>query len=176
MTTKEDKTTILALKKIIKQIRDDNKREMEETLIKVEAKVQEQIERVADVIQKSINIDRDGNLIVGQKTLGLIVGKDGEQGTPGINGQDGLGFDDLSVQYDDERTLILKYVKGEYTKEFELKLPIPIYKGVYNINVDYQLHDQVTYDGAIWTAQKSTTSVPGKDDSWKLSVKSGKKK
>ncbi len=115
-------------------------------------------------------IDRDGNLAVtltngDVKTLGPVIGKDGENG---------LGFDDLDALYDGEKTVTLKFSRGEKVKEFKFTLPVVIDRGIYAEGKDYMAGDGVTWGGSFWIAQKDTASKPGEGGDWRLSVKKGR--
>lgn len=121
-------------------------------------------------------IDRDGELVVtlsnGEaKRLGPVVGKDGNPGDPGV---DGLGFDDLDVTYDGEKTVSLKYSQDERVKEFTFVMPIVIDRGVYREGGEYKAGDAVTWGGSLWIAQKNTGAKPDAGDDWRLSVKRGR--
>lgn len=121
-------------------------------------------------------IDRDGNLVLtltnGEtRDLGKVVGKDGENGEPG------LGFDDLDVTVlDDDRTIEFAFRRGDEEKAFTLKWPTPIDRGVWNEKTEYARGDAVTWGGSLWIAQKDTpTGKPDVPESgWRLSVKKGR--
>jgi hypothetical protein len=120
-------------------------------------------------------IDRAGELVVtltngDTKNLGPVVGKDGE-GTPGL---DGFGFDDLDMTYDGEKTITLKFTKGERVKEFPIAMPVVIDRGVYRERSEYKAGDAVTWGGSLWIAQKDTGAKPDSSDEWRLSVKRGR--
>lgn len=122
---------------------------------------------------KSALIDRAGDLILTMsdgttKNMGPVVGKDGEPG------KDGLGFDDLAVDYDGEKTVTLKFTKGETVKEFPFVMPIVIDRGVYREACEYKAGDAVTWGGSIWIAQKNTAAKPDTGADWRLSVKRGR--
>lgn len=93
--------------------------------------------------------------------------KDGRDGT------DGLGFEDLAVEYDGERAFLLKFVRGEQVKEFRFSLPIVIDRGVFRAGETYARGDSVTWDGSTWIAQCDATDKPGHSDQWRLAVKRG---
>lgn len=121
-------------------------------------------------------IDRDGGLILtltdgSTKALGRVVGKDGE---PGKAGNDGLGFDDLSVDYDGERTLTFKWARGEKTREHSLKLSHPIYRGVREVGRMYERGDSISYGGNTWIAMKDTDAQPAEGPDWKMAVRRGR--
>ncbi len=87
--------------------------------------------------------------------------------------RDGFGFDDLSVSYDGERTISLKFEKGGDVKEFPFQLPIPIYRGVFSEESVYEKNDVATWGGSIWIAMEETPGHP-RDGKWKLAVKAGR--
>lgn len=96
-------------------------------------------------------------------------GKDGRDGT------DGLGFDDLSVEYDGERGLVLRFQRGDQVKEHAMVLPVPIDRGVYRPDGKYERGDTVTFGGSTWIAQKDEPAdKPGGGDGWRLAVKKGR--
>lgn len=105
------------------------------------------------------------------KDLGVFVGKDGEPGKPG---EHGVGFDDLDVAYDGEKTVTIKFTRGDVVKEFPLVMPIVIDRGVYRDGNDYKSGDAVTWAGSVWIAQKDTSAKPDMSDDWRLSVKRGR--
>lgn len=120
-------------------------------------------------------IDRDGELVItltnGEvKKLGPVVGKDGQ----GKDGADGLGFDDMEAVYDGEKTITLKFVRGERVKEFAFTLPVVIDRGIYTEGKTYSAGDGVTWGGSFWIAQKETSSKPGEGGDWRLAVKKGR--
>lgn len=127
-------------------------------------------------------IDRHGELVVtltnGEaKTLGPVIGKDGAPGENGKDGQDGLGWEDMDEALsDDGRTVIRRYVHGDKIKEFRHKFAIPLDRGVYKDDTDYEKGDMVSWAGSSWIAQKDNKGQ--KPDSaggcWRLAVKRGR--
>lgn len=105
------------------------------------------------------------------RDLGVFVGKDGD---PGKDGADGVGFDDLDVTYDGEKTITLKFTKGDRVKEFAFTMPVVIDRGVYREGQEYKAGDAVTWAGSVWIAQKDTSVKPDTGDDWRLSVKRGR--
>lgn len=105
------------------------------------------------------------------RDLGVFVGKDGE---PGKNGTDAVGFDDLDVAYDGEKTITLKFTRGGVVKEFPIVMPVVIDRGVYRDGAEYKAGDAVTWAGSVWIAQKDTATKPDSGDEWRLSVKRGR--
>ena len=94
----------------------------------------------------------------------------------GADGADGVGFDDLSVEYDGDRTVTVKAVSGERVKAFPITLPMVIYRGVWREADTYTKGDAVTADGSMWIARETPTGKPGTMASgWQLAVKRGTK-
>lgn len=119
-------------------------------------------------------IDRDGCLVVtftdgSDKNLGMVVGKDGE------NGNDGHTFtlDDFDIEPVDERTIKMGFTYGEVKHSFELEFPVPIYRGVWKEGERYERADMVTWGGDLWHAERATSQKPATDD-WKLAVRKGR--
>lgn len=116
-------------------------------------------------------IDRNGELNLTltngeMKSLGRVDGKDGAPG---------LGFDDLTVEYDGERTIKLKMERGEMVKESSIVLPVNIDRGIYSESKQYEAGDSVTWAGSYWIAQRATSLKPDSADSgWRLAVKRGR--
>jgi hypothetical protein len=91
------------------------------------------------------------------------------------DGKDGFGFDDLSVVYDQERTITVRFTKGEQVKEFPIKLSMPLERGVWMVERAYECGDCVTYAGSYWIALTGTVNRPGDNNSdWRLVVKKGR--
>jgi hypothetical protein len=125
---------------------------------------------------KSLLIDRNGELVATMddgevKSLGPIIGKDGE---PGKDGRDGFGFDELDAcVLDDDRTIELSFKRGEEEKAFTFKWPTVIYRSVFKEGEQYEAGDMVTWGGSLWHCDKATTAKPGTDD-WTLACKKGR--
>lgn len=102
-------------------------------------------------------------------------GKDGKNGKDGERGTDGLGFEDLSVEQVDERTVAIKFMRGEEVKSFDIHLPALIYRDIYKHDVQYEVGDAVTYGGSLWIAKESVKGEkPDITKKWKLAVKKGR--
>ncbi|USA39627.1 hypothetical protein NCF86_00235 [Pelagerythrobacter marinus] len=121
-------------------------------------------------------IDSEGHLVlVGgdgrTKTLGVVVGKDGD---PGPAGRDGLSAEDVDLTVlEDGRTLEFSLTQGDTQYAFELAFPVPLYCGVYREGAEHQKGDMVTWGGSLWHCDKDTTQKPGTED-WTLAVKKGR--
>lgn len=107
------------------------------------------------------------------KDLGEFVGKDGEKGQ---DGKDGLGFDDFSADYDGERTVTLKWIRGEQVKEYTWTLPVVIHKGFWREGMSAVKGDSITHAGSLWIALRDTKAAPGYDakDDWILAARKGR--
>jgi integrin beta 3 len=105
-------------------------------------------------------------------------GDSGPRGFPGENGKDGRdGFNltDFSVEHDGERTLTLKFTRGDDVKEYRFTFPVPIYRDIYRAEKSYQRGDMVTFGGSTYHCNTDTDEKPGygsKD--WTLAVKEGR--
>lgn len=101
--------------------------------------------------------------------------KDGRDGINGKDGTDGLGFDDMRMEYDGERAFTLIFERGDQRKEFSFTLPVVIERGVYKAGHEYDRGDGVTADGSYWIAQTDKPSGrPGQSPDWRLAVKRGR--
>ncbi|PQZ30927.1 hypothetical protein CQZ93_13095 [Ochrobactrum vermis] len=139
----------------------------------LEGRLLELTQKPEPVSVKSALIDRENKLVLtlsngDTKELGNVVGDDGKPGA------DGLGFDDLSVEYDGEKTVTVKFVRGQQSKEFPLVLPVVIDRGVFSEGKTYEPGDGVTWAGSFWIAQEATTDKPDSAKGWRLAVKKGR--
>ena len=92
----------------------------------------------------------------------------------GKNGQDGVGFDDMTASYDGERTITLRFERGETVKEFAFDMPVVLDRGVYKAGREYRAGDGVTWAGSFWIAQDTTAEKPDSGKGWRLAVKRGR--
>jgi len=96
-------------------------------------------------------------------------------GPPGPAGADGLGFDDATVEYDGERTILLTWARGDARRERSIKLPAMLYRGVFAQGKLYERGDVVTWAGSLWHCNADTTTRPGDGaPTWTLAVKRGR--
>lgn len=120
-------------------------------------------------------IDREGNLVLTMADghiadVGRVVGKDGEHGVP--FGPDDIGMDLM----EDGRTLKMSFSKGDTAFEFNVQLPVPVYRGVWQEDAAYVDGDMVTWAGSAWhcNAEKATGKPGASPGEWTLAVKAGR--
>lgn len=133
-------------------------------------------------------IDRDGKLTLTfsdgrTKSLGEIVGKDGQDGKPGADGADGapgkdgvdgLGFEDLGFEMVDERHFKVFARRGDKTVELIHRVPTILYRGVFREGDAYEPGDAVTHGGCLWIAKADAPGRPTEGSEWQLAVKKGR--
>lgn len=118
-------------------------------------------------------IDREGELVLTmtdgtQKSLGPVVGRDGERGQ---DGSDGITPTFIDAEFIG-RTLRLKF-DGERSCEFQLATPE--YVGVFKEAQTYEPGDMVSWAGSTWHCDEPKGLKPGSPDSgWTLAVKKGR--
>lgn len=124
-------------------------------------------------IQKAL-VDSKGHLIVTRtdgETIdcGIVAGKEGKPG------KDGLGFDDVRVEFDGERTVDFVFERGDDRKKYPIVFPNIIDRGYYEPEKEYERGDGIRYGGSYWIAQEKTSWKPGGPESgWTLAVKKGR--
>jgi integrin beta 3 len=116
---------------------------------------------------------RDG--ATGEKGADGINGRDGSNGRDGV---DGLGFDDLSIVHDGERTITFRLQRGELVKDYPVYLAgMLLDRGVYTSERNYTAGDVVSHAGSMWIAKGDGAGLqPGTDRGaalWRLAVKKG---
>jgi hypothetical protein len=118
-------------------------------------------------------IDKDGALVLTltdgrTKSLGVVMGKDGD---PGKDGADGITPTFIDAEFVG-RTLRLKF-DGERSCEFQLATPE--YVGVFKEAETYEPGDMVSWAGSTWHCDEAKGMKPGAPDSgWTLAVKKGR--
>jgi hypothetical protein len=145
-------------------------------------------------------IERDGSLVItmsdgSTRSVGVVVGRDGQDGRDvdmatvqrqvaeaiaalpvpkdGQDGRDGLGFEHLKAEYDDDGRLFLVFERAG-VDPLRVWVPGLVYRGVYREGIVYRKADAVTRDGSIWIAHEETTDRPGDGKTvWQLAVKKG---
>lgn len=102
-------------------------------------------------------------------------GQDGKDGLNGKDGVDGLGFDDMDVEFDGDRTVLLKFARGTKTKAWPLVFPYLKNQGVYIEGKSYMPGDLATWGGSMWHCNEETSTKPGDGSkAWTLVVKRGR--
>jgi integrin beta 3 len=109
------------------------------------------------------------------ETRAPVPGPPGRDGQDGKDGADGYGVEDLSVEFDGDRTIALAFARaGREVQRFPLVLPFQKYQGVYHAGTSYVAGDMVTYGGSLWHCGTATSARPGDGvTGWTLAVKRG---
>ena len=100
----------------------------------------------------------------------------GPPGLAGKDGADGLGFEDLVVTHDGQRSVTFALARDGREKTTVVTFPCLIYRGVYALGHTYAIGDVVTHNGSAWHCQKDTTTKPDTPEGagyWRLMVKRG---
>lgn len=136
-------------------------------------------------------IDRGGALVLtltdgSTKDLGVIVGRDADMAELArlikeevgrlpkpSDGNDGFGFDDLTVTHDGERGFSFSFKRGNEVKEFPFTLAHVLDRGVWREG-KYLKGDGVTFGGSFFIAQKDTETKPETSSDWRLAIKRGR--
>ena len=95
----------------------------------------------------------------------------------GEPGRDGVGFDDLTVDFDGERDLAITFEKGQHHRTFNVELPVPIFRGVYDPKKagDLQKNDIVRWGTDSWIAIEDPNEPPGhQSKQWRMVAKGGR--
>jgi integrin beta 3 len=100
----------------------------------------------------------------------------GPPGPAGQDGTDGLGFDDLSVEQLDLRTIAVKAIRGAQVKTIgTVQFPVPAYRKIWTPDREYTPGDSVTWAGSVWYCDTATSTKPGEGSKdWTLQCKRGK--
>jgi hypothetical protein len=119
-------------------------------------------------------IDREGTLVItttkGEAIkLGAVIGKDG---APGRDGKDGADFTDAEIDYDGERTIVIRGKGGELKK----RLPIPMDKGYWREGMACEKGDIVTHGGNAFIALRDNAAKPcvENSDDWRIFARKGR--
>jgi integrin beta 3 len=79
------------------------------------------------------------------------------------------------VEFDGDRTIAIKFVRGAQTKTFPIQLPYLRYQGVYASGKQYEIGDTVTFGGQLWHCNEGTIAPPGDGSKlWQLCVRKGR--
>ena len=107
--------------------------------------------------------------------IGLPEGPAGKDGEPGKDGADGLGFEHMSVEQLNERTLRFLFKRDADEAEVDVTFPVPIYRGVFKESAEYETGDLTTWAGSLWHCNEPKGLKPGVPDSgWQLAAKAGR--
>lgn len=93
------------------------------------------------------------------------------------DGEDGLGFDDMSMEQKDDRTVAFVFKRGDKRKQFEITFPVMIHRGIFKAGTSYKKGDSPTYGGSVFTAQRDTLPTERPEDgsgAFQLTVKRGR--
>jgi hypothetical protein len=80
---------------------------------------------------------------------------------------------ELELSFDGERLFTVAH--GRIAKSF--KVPVPLYRGVWQPAEQYEVGDMVTFGGSMWSCTADTNSRPATEEGsqfWKLCVKRGR--
>lgn len=129
-------------------------------------------------------VDADGVLVITKtdgtiQKSGKVRGEKGQDGAPGLDGKDGLGFDDFRVDYDGDRTFAFLGQQADRVKTFgSHSVAFVLDRGIWRGDQSYKAGDGVTWGGSYWIAQQETKAKPGQptEDSraWRMAVKAGR--
>jgi hypothetical protein len=140
-------------------------------------------------------INQAGELVLAMsdgttKAVGRVVGRDADMNLlqkqisdeiaaipKPKDGRDGIGFDDLAPEFDEQGRLYIKFGLGDVEKRF--RVPCLLDRGVYKSGETYLAGDSVSYGGSTWIAQRD--NPPGKPETgepkhtgWRLAVQRGR--
>lgn len=143
----------------------------------LERKAMEFERRCMDSVQKAIqSIPPPKEGPTGPKGDPGSAGEPGQKGEPGNPGRDGLGFEDVEFEYDGERTVTAKFVRGgSVLKSVPWKFPVIIDKGYWQAGTKAEKGDAMTEGGTLYIALRDTTEKPGtgaKD--WRVGARKGR--
>jgi len=123
-------------------------------------------------------IDRDGSLLITMtngevKSLGKVVGKDGQNGS---DGKDGLSLESFDLEYlPDSHEIALKAVCQGRTKELRYPAGGIRAKGYWREGTKAVAGDAWVNDGSLWIAVKDCQSKPGlNDEGWIIAARKGR--
>lgn len=98
-----------------------------------------------------------------------------KDGVDGKDGADGMGPDDVTIEFEDARTLAIKYAHGDVQRVARKQFPMPMYRGIYQAGDGYAPGDLCTFGGSLWHCNAPTTDKPGEGSpTWSLCAKRGR--
>jgi hypothetical protein len=109
------------------------------------------------------------------RTLARTPGPAGIDGKDGAPGRDGISFDDITAEYEDDgRVDVLRLWRdGKVVKEIRRTTKTSLFRGVHDHTRVYLPGDQVTRGGSQWHCNVECKG-PFNGDDWTLSVKKGR--
>lgn len=125
----------------------------------------------------SVTLDDVRPMIHNEITRAVAAIPKPKDGRNGVDGKDGLGFEDLSVVFDEQKGVQLVFQRGAQKQTYDL--PVPFYAGLWTAGRLYPKGANVTVKGAIYVALEPTRTRPedGTPESakaWRLAVKGGR--
>lgn len=118
-----------------------------------------------------------------------MPGPQGERGEKGIDGRDGKdGKDGITIEHlkaavtemrAELRAEIVKSIRfsgRQWSIDGEViaTVPVPVYRGVFQSDQQYEAGDLATFGGSVWHCNNATTEKPGTNGNWTLAVKAGR--
>ena len=156
---------------------------LERRLLEAEVRAEAKAAETASALATVAELTKD--IVALRERAAVLETRAPQPGPPGANGQDGLngkdgadgvGFDDLVVVQENERTFVLRAVKEERVKDIgRVTFPVELYRGVFVSGRTFDRGDCVTWDGSEWHCNETTSEKPGTGSkAWTLKVKRGR--
>lgn len=141
--------------------------------LRAELKASETVPLVASLVDLSKDLGAMRERVAVVEVRGQVAGPAGKDGQ---DGSDGIGFEDLAVVQEDDRTVVFRGTKGHVVRDFgRFTVPAGIYRGVFMEGQSYDPGDEVTWAGSMWHANEATAAKPGEGSkAWTLQVKRGR--
>jgi hypothetical protein len=91
------------------------------------------------------------------------------------DGRDGIGWEDMRVEYDDDRTATLVFEKDGVERAFPIKFPVVLDRGFWRDGLTAEKGDGYTHAGSYWIATQDTDTRPEVGHAhWRLAVRRGR--
>jgi len=108
------------------------------------------------------------------ETRAPIPGPPGPAGLHGKDGADGLGFEDLDIAIEGDRTLVFRFANGDKEHTSRVVVGWPVYQKNWILGQAYVSGDVVTWEGSEWVCLVATDEgQPGVSKAWYRSVTKG---